>query len=477
LVQLVLVQSAILALVSAAIGFVFAGWAVPFVVSRIIPPDNPARLNLSSDWTVVVFGLVLTIFVTFLLGLTPALRASAIEPASALKGGADPHSRKRLMHTVIALQVAFCFLVLFAAGLFATTFHHLSNRPIGFTADRLLALDTVAKNPQTPEIWDQAIEHIRAIPGVESVALASRVMLFGGAWNGFVSVNGAPPGPVLAYFMSVSPSWIETMKLALIQGRDFRQTDTSPGVALVNETFAHDFFPDTSPIGKMFAKGSAVYRVVGVVRDAPYRSIREPILPSAFVPFHGVDSNGRPQPVSNSAIMIRTSTHDPLLLASTLRKEIPRADPALRVSNLRTQSELVRAQTLRERLLALLALFFAGVALLLAGIGLYGVLDYSVLQRRREIGIRMAIGAQASDIAFGVTMEVLTTVFIGAITGLGVGLISSRFVDTLLYQVKVTDAEMLALPCVTILAVGAIAALPAVIRAVRLDPVAALRAD
>ena len=477
LVQLVLVQSAMLALAASVIGGTFAWWSAPFVVSRINPPDNPARLSLPADWSVLAFGLGLTVLVTFLFGLAPALRASAIQPASTLKGGADPHSRRRLMHTLIAVQVAFCFLVLFAAGLFAATFYRLSTRPIGFTADRILTLDTIAQNPQPPVFWDQLADHLRAVPGVETVALASRVLLFGSAWNGFVSVHGAPPGPVLAFFMDASPGWIDAMKIGLIEGRDFREDDTWPGVALVNETFASEFFPGESPLGKTFAIGQDRYRVVGRVRDAPYRSIREPILPSAYFPFHGVDGSGALRPVSNATIIVRTSGSNPLALASTLRNEVPRARPGFRVSNIRTQAEVVRAQTLRERLLAMLALFFAMVALLLAGIGLYGVLDYSVLQRRREIGIRMAIGAQAGDIALGVTVDVFSMVLIGAVAGLVLGMASARYVEALLYQVKVTDPGMLALPWVTIFAVGTIAALPAVVRAIHIDPVTALRAE
>ena len=154
----------VLALLAAAMGGLFAWWSAPFVVSRINPPDNPARLALPADWRVLAFGLALTSAVTLLFGLAPALRASAVKPASALKGGADPHSRRRLMHALIAVQVAFCFLVLFVAGLFAATFDRLSNRPTGFSAERILTLDTVAQRAQPPVYWDQVAEHLRAVP-------------------------------------------------------------------------------------------------------------------------------------------------------------------------------------------------------------------------------------------------------------------------------------------------------------------------
>ncbi|MGA2594625.1 MAG: ABC transporter permease, partial [Bryobacteraceae bacterium] len=154
LVQLVLVESFILAFLAAAMGGLFAWWSAPFVVGRINPPDNPARLFLPADWRVLGFGLALTLGVMLLFGLTPALRASAIKPARALKGGEDPHSRRRMMHALIAAQVAFCFLVLFVAGLFAATFERLSHRPTGFDADRLLTLDTVTQRAESPVFWD-----------------------------------------------------------------------------------------------------------------------------------------------------------------------------------------------------------------------------------------------------------------------------------------------------------------------------------
>jgi predicted permease len=477
LVQLVLVESAILALLSAAMGGLFAWWSAPFVLSRINPSDNPARLSLPADWRVLGFGVALTVGVIFLFGLAPALRASAVKPASALKGGRDPHSRRRLMHALIAVQVAFCFLVLFVAGLFAATFDRLSNRPTGFSSERLLTLDTVVTRAESPVYWDQVAEHLRAVPGVETVALAGWPLLGGDAWNGFVSIQGAPPGPILAYFLNVSPGWVGAMKIPLAGGRDFRENDTSPGVAIVNETFAAQFFNGESPIGKTFAKGKSRYQVVGVARDAPYRSMREPTLPVVYVPFHPVDNNGASLPVRHATFVVRTSSANPMALASTLRKEVPRARSEFRVSNIRTQAELVRGLTVRERLLAMLALFFAGVALLLAGIGLYGVLDYGVLQRQREIGIRMAIGAQAGDIAGRVAADVLLMVFAGALAGGALGMGSVQYVAALLYQVKPTDPSMLALPAMTILAAALLAALPAVIHAVRVDPVTALRGD
>ncbi len=229
LVQLVLVESMTVAMLAGAAGGLFAWWSAPFVVSRINPADNPARLALPADWRVLGFGLALTLGVTLLFGLAPALRASGVKPAIALKGGEDPHSRRRLMHGLICAQVAFCFLVLFVAGLFAATFDRLSGKPTGFSAERILTLDTVTQRAQSPVFWDQVADHLRTVPGVERVAMSGWPLLQVNGWNGFVSINGAPPGPVLAYFLYVSPGWVDAMKIRLVDGRDFRPDDTSPG--------------------------------------------------------------------------------------------------------------------------------------------------------------------------------------------------------------------------------------------------------
>jgi predicted permease len=482
LIQLVLVEGAILAFLAGAIGAVFAWRSAPFVVSMINPPDNPVRLTLPMDWRVLGFGVALTMGVTLFLGLLPALRASAIEPVSALKGGDDPHARRRSMHVLIGLQTAFCFLVLFVAGLFVTTFERLSNRPTGFSAERVLALETVAARPQPPAVWDQVVEHLRTVLGVEKVGLASRVLLSGRNWNNSISVNGAPPNGVLCYLLQASPGWREALKIPLIAGRDFRSGDVYPGVAIVNQTFVKVYFNGETPIGKrfevVFGEGHRVgFEAVGVAADVAYRNLRDPAYPQAYFPFSSVDDKGAAVPVGGGTFVVRTSIANPLALAPLLRREVPNARPEFRVSNILPQTEINESHTIRERLLARLAFFFGVVALLLAGVGLYGVLDYSVLQRRREIGIRTAVGSPAGAIARLVTGDIFAMVLTGSAAGLGLGLGAARWIDALLYQVKPTDMEMLALPALTILGVTLLAALPAVIRAVRIDPAKTLRAD
>jgi putative ABC transport system permease protein len=205
--------------------------------------------------------------------------------------------------------------------------------------------------------------------------------------------------------------------------------------------------------------------------------IHRPIEPQVYVPFQGVDASSASRTEREAAFLVRTKGANPLALAGVLRRAVPQARPEFRVSNVRAGEDLVRAQTVRERLLAMLAIFFAMMAVLLAGIGLYGVLDYSVLQRRREIGIRMAIGAQAGDIARRVTADVVRMVMLGVLGGFGLGMASARYLEALLYEVKPGEMGTLGLPLLTIFLAAMLAGLPAVVRAVRIDPVESLRSE
>ena len=279
----------LLALAAAALGTLFTWWATPFVVSHINPPDNPVRLSLPIDWRVFGFSVTLTVIVTMLFGLSPALRASAVSQASALKSGADARSRRRVMHVVIAAQTAFCFLVLFAGGLFVASFERLSRRPLGFDAERLLVLDAVPASPQSSVVWEEVADHLRSIAGVETVALAGWPLLSRTAWNGFVSIDGAPPGPILAYFLSVSPGWLATMKIPLIDGRDFQPTrdvarrrDRQPDVR------PKQYFGAKAPDRTDVRQGA---RIVTASSASPgtcdTAACAEPILPVAYVPFRG----------------------------------------------------------------------------------------------------------------------------------------------------------------------------------------------
>jgi putative ABC transport system permease protein len=478
LVHMLLVENAMLAALAAGLGALFAWRSAPLVVTMIQSSDTPVRLLLYADWRVLGFAAGLVFFVLLLFGVIPALRTSAVKPVSALKGGDDdPHSRRRLMHGMIAAQVAFCFLVIFMSGLFVRTFESLSNKPLGFSPENLLLLDVVTQQGQPPVVWDQIADNLRNVPGVERVAIAGWPLLSGGAWSNFVSVGGGPPSTLSTYLLAISPGWPETMKIPLLDGRDLRPGDTTPGQAMVNQAFVNTFFDGKNPIGKTFQERENHYQVVGVVADAPYGNLRDAIVPVAYIPFHEVNAQGLAQPETEETFLVRTSGSHPLALASVLRKAIPQARAGFRVSNLRTQDELVRGQSIRERLLAMLAAFFSFVALLLAAIGLYGVLSYSLQQREREFGIRIAVGARIGDIAWQATSRIFLMVTLGAVIGAALGLASVRYVETLLYGVKGSDPIMLTAPALVLLAISLLFAVPVILRASRIDPKIMLRAE
>lgn len=483
LVQLVVVESAWLALLATGVGGIFAWWSAPLVVRRINPAAFAARLDLPLDWRVLGFALILACSVTFLFGLTPALRASAVKPASVLRGGEDPHWRGRTMRWLIAVQVAFCFVVHLAAGLFLTTFERLSNQPTGFSSERILNVEAVTKSPQSPLLWEQVAEHLRHVSGVEGVALIGWPLMSGESAVGNISIDNGPPSDVFADFVTVSPGWADLMRIPILGGRDFRANDVNPGSAIVNQAFAKQYFNGENPIGRWFdrveaAGGRSHFEIVGLIRDARSRDrLRWAIRPTVYVPFPAVDAAGLLKPTGRGTFVIRTASANPLALATSFRKEVANARPGFRVQNMRTQVEVNQGDTVRERLLALLATFFASVALLLAGVGIYGVLDYSVVQRRRELGIRIAIGAGFGDIVRRVSNEGFAMVLAGAVAGLAFGMASVRYVQSLLFQVRLTDFAILVVPAVTILVTAILAALPAVIRALRTDPVMMLRAE
>jgi putative ABC transport system permease protein len=479
LVQMVLVESSLVASLAAGIGGLFALWSAPFVVRMINPPDNPARLVLPADWRVLGFGGALIIGVTLLFGLLPALRASAVKPVNALKGGDDPHARRRLMHGMVAGQVAFCLLVVFVGGLFAATFNRLSHVPTGFSADRVLTLDTVTRKGLSPVAWEQMADHLRSLPGVETVALAGWPLMSGTQHNEPISVHDAPPSNVAAYFLSSSTDWMEAMRIPLLDGRKFRANDADPQVAIVNQKFARQYFSGEKVVGRRFktAGSKTDYEIVGMAGDAGYRGIREPMLPVVYVPFRSIDKDGALAAIDSGTIVVRTRNQNPVALESVLRQEVHKAQAQFRVSNIRTQQEILDAQTIRERLLAMLGMFFAGVALLLAAIGLYGVLNYSVLQRRREIGIRLAVGAQRGAIARMVTAEVFVAVLAGVAVGAVMGLGTARYIEALFYHVRSSDVVMLAIPSGAVFFVALFAMLPGLSRAMRIDPAETLRSE
>jgi putative ABC transport system permease protein len=422
--------------------------------------------------------------VATLFGLGPALQASFIQPAGALKsgGGTDSRRHRRVMDVLIGVQAAFGFFVVFSAGLFVLTSSRLSHQSTGFSADRILILDTVARQAVPSSAWNAVREELLHVPGSEMVALADAPLLGNSLWGGYVAVNGGRPFSNPAFFLKVSPGWLATMRIPLIDGRDFRRGDMYPRAAIVNEAFAKEFLTGTRRLGTAFTTvldrdKRVQIEIVGVVRNARYGDLRGPMPPVAYFPFDSLDIEGTPATSDSATLVVRTTGSNPLAAAPSLRRAVSRARPDFRVSNIQTQEEINAAQTVRERLVATLAVFFGIVALLLSGIGLYGIVDYSVFRRSREIAIRTAIGAQAGHIARQVTRSVFVMLPVGASVGFIMGFLSTRYIQTLLFHVQATEPVVLAIPILTVVAAAATAVMPALLHALRIEPAAVLRAE
>lgn len=483
LVRMVAVESALLGVASATLGSAFAAWAAPLVVREIGTPDQPVQLVLMADWRVLGFGVALTLLVTLLFGLPPVLSVSSAKPLSALKGSENVHSGRLQMHLSIAAQTALCFVVLFLAGLFASTLQRLTSKPLGFDPDRVLLLTGLAQHAEPPAAWDQIVERLRTERDVESASLSSWPLLSGYTENDLVSINGNPPDKVPARFVWVSPGWFSAMKVALQSGRDFRINDASPHVAVVSRQFANQYFDGANPVGRFFELASSLagmrdrVEIVGLTEDVAYKDVHDSILPVVFMPMHRVDARNLAELLGEGTFVVRMKSANPLVQASSLLRVIQNEHPSIRISNISTQADLVRDQLIRERLLTALGGFFAAVALFLAMIGLYGVLNYSVQQREREIGIRIALGATATNIVRVVTGQVLAVVLVGTVAGISAAEASAKYVQTLLYGMRAGTPSMLLLPELVLGFSAFLAAIPAVMRALRIDPVTMLRTD
>jgi predicted permease len=475
LIQQQLVESALIAGAVCVLGLLFAAVAAPAVVGILAPPDDPVRLDLRLDWRVLAFAGGLTLLTTALFGLVPAVRASGVSPIAALKtGGGRPGTRAGVMRPFVTMQVAFGLVVLFVGSLLVLSFARLSAVQPGFaTSDvLLLSLDTVRRvdaNQQRAALL-QVLDRLGTVPGVQAVSSAEFNVL-GRAWTNDVRVPGTPHETIETTVAPVTPGYFETMKIPLLAGRAFVRGDmegqkSSPVV--VNEAFAARYFGREPAVGRTleprFGQIDGATEVVGVVANARY-DLRKPAAPTVYIPLR-LQGTG--------TIHVRVAG-DPAALGARLREEVRAANPLFRVTTVTPQSAVVDQTLLRERLLALLSGFFAAVGLVLAAVGLYGVLSYSVVQRTREIGIRVALGARQLGVIRTVLTDVGGAVIVGAGCGLAGGLYLSRFVEALLFEVTPLDFWSVMLPLATLLLTASVAAILPAVRAARVDPVIALR--
>ncbi|HEV8038306.1 MAG TPA: ABC transporter permease [Bryobacteraceae bacterium] len=481
LVQQLLIESVLMSGVACILGLAIAAATAPSIVNLLSPSDFPAYLDLQIGWRMLGFVAFIGIATTLLFGLAPALRGSAVSPHEALKtGGAKQSSKIGLLRALLASQVGFSFVVLFLGGLLLLSFQKLTSVDLGFSKDRVVLLDirmqNQARNDQTYLVALQLLDRVRQIPTVQAAGMSLQGLMGGDyAWvmRPGIRFPGHQLESVKPRYLPVSTGFLETMQIRLADGRDLTARDMAPGstAVVVNQAFVRQYLPGENPLGVRFEKFDddprpAAQEIVGVVQDAKYNNLREATAPTVYGPW------GQPDGVME----VRTAGN-PMAVAPRIRQAINDSSAGLHVNSVTLQSTRINNTLLRERLLALLAGFFAIVAVVLAAIGLYGVLSYSVVRRTKEIGIRVALGARQLGVVRLVVSDVMLVIAIGLGIGIAGGFVLGRFVASLLFEVKPSDFWSLALPLACFLAASALAALPPAFRAAHVDPIVALREE
>jgi predicted permease len=491
-----LTESLLLAALGGIAGAVFAFAADKLLVGAYLPPDSQGlKISALPDLRILSFTMAISAVTGLLFGLVPAIRATKPDIAPTLKdqagavvGGGHVGLRKSL----VAAQVTLSLLLLIGAGLFLKSLNNLRNLGPGFSVDRLIGFNVdPSLNGYTSDrsklFYQQLTDNLAAVPGVKSVGLASMRILENNEWDNWVTVEGYTPraGDRPDVFMnSIGPNYFGTLGVPVVAGRDFTTQDTqevlhnppdfwSPTKVIINESLAKKYFSGRNPLGRHLGFGidpgtKLDLEIVGVVKDIKYMNVRNVIPEQAFVPYLAGHY------VSQMTVYVRTAL-DPDQLFPVLRTRVREMDPNLPIYAMRTTQEQLDNSLTTERMIASLSIAFGILATLLATIGLYGVMAYTVARRTREIGIRMALGALAGNVIWMVMREVLSLVVIGVAVGVPAALGLTRLVRSQLYGVDSYDASTLALATLGLAAIACLAGYLPALRASRVDPIRALR--
>ena len=495
LVRQLLTESVLLAGAGAAIGVVMASWASRFVVSQISTETRPISLDLSMDARVLLFTIGVAAATALLFGVAPALQASGVAPMEAMKDHGSRHGQEaggggRMTSGLVVAQVALSIVLLVAAGLFIRTFASLVTRPLGFDRDRVLitALNahSAAIDPaQRLALYARTTEAVRALPGVAAAAVSYQTppaemisILPVDTVSGGVTLRGMER---MSPLNLVAPGWFGTLGTRILEGRDLTDHDRvgAPRVALANQTFARKFLNGASPLGRTVEStvGQPPRRmsiqIVGVVEDAVSGSIRQPQHPMLYLPVAQADWLP-PGMLAQVDLSVRTAGASPARLAASIAAATRAVNPDL-VVTFRALTDQINASIAQERIVAMLSGFFGALALLLAGLGLYGVTSYAVTRRRIEIGIRMALGATSAGVVRVVISRLAILIAAGIVVGLGASLSASRFIASLLYGLQPRDPATLAGAALVLAVVGGVAGWLPARRASRFDPAEILR--
>ena len=478
LVRQLLIESLLLAALGAALGAAVAQTLSRVLVAFLGTTKDRVFLDLAPDWRILGFTAALAVLTCLLFGLAPAIRATRTVPVG--RGVTAGRERFSLARTLVVVQVALSLVLVAGAILFTRSLQELMTVDTGFRAERVLLADVVFKRLDLPPerytpFKEELLGRIRAIPGVEAAAIAHEVPLrgFGG---GNVVIDGRSHATNLS---RIGSDYFETLRIPLLAGRDFDARDRAdtPKVAIVNQAFARAFLGGASPAGRRFHIAAQTdaphtqYEIVGLVRDTKYADLREEFVPIVYT---AAAQDARSGPGGN--VLVR-STLPESETAAAVRRVLEEIHPAITVSFQGFQP-MIEATIRREQLMATLSGFFGVLALLLACVGLYGVLSYNVTTRASEIGVRMALGARSRDVSWLILRETLLLVIAGVAVGMPLVVAVTRLASTLLFGLSPTDPPSLALAALSLFAAALVASYVPARRASRLDPmVAALRCE
>ncbi|HEU4935982.1 MAG TPA: ABC transporter permease [Vicinamibacterales bacterium] len=484
LVRQLLVESLTLSFAGGIVGLFLAFVLTRGLLALIPNGTQPLLVSPRPDGRILAFTVALTFLTGIVFGLLPALRASRPDPWTTLKdtmgsiagAGGSLFLRKGL----VTAQVALSFLLLFGAGLFVKSLQNLKTTDTGVALDNLVTFQVAPAlsgydNEKAVQFNRDLLEHLRTAAGVKSAAIASVPILAGNEWDSSTAVEGhtfADGEDQQAFMNAFSPGYFETMRIPLLEGRDFRQSDIveTPTVAIVNRKFAEHFFPGKSAIGKRLGRGGGnnaklTIEIVGVVGDSLYEGPREGVHRQVFLPAWGKGS---------VTYYVRTNIASSSVF-NVVRNEVKQLDATMPIYEMKTLEGQLDETLLTDRLVALLSAGFGFLATILASIGLYGVMAFVVARRRKELGIRLALGAQPGVLIWMVMREVLILLAIGLAVGIPTAMALGRYVSTVLYGIKPSDPWMATSTMVLLTLVSVAAGLIPARRASRIDPILALR--
>jgi len=494
LVRQLLTESVLLSALGGLLGLCFAQGGTHVLLAFMQLKGHPESFSITPDLRVLLFTSGAALLTGLLFGLAPALRSSRIDLVSALKGSAGTvagnASRQRLSQALVVTQVALSLVLLVGAGLFLRTLRNLKSMDMGFNRENVVQFDIDFVQRIEPRqrtvLYQELLTRLEALPGVQAASLYSFGLLSGNGWSDRVLSEGyvATPGEdLVCQGMWVGPKFFETFGIRILLGRDFSLEDdrtaavtngNAPQVAVINELMARRYFGDAIPLGKRFylpGRPERKFEIVGVVKDAKYHSLRRESPPTFYVPFFQDAGQGMTLAVKGRGDLSATAT------TASLQKVVGEVFAAARVLNVKTLDEVVNASVHQERVVAQLGGFFSLFALALACLGLYGVLSFAVVQRTREIGVRVALGAQRRDVASLVIGNGLKLVLIGSVFGLPGALAATRLVSNLLYGVTPTDSVTVGCVELLFVVVGILASWLPARRATKINPIEALRCE